>query len=210
VSALRGVVPAAFLAAVACATPAPAVTAPAANGPADCPGPAWTCFRAGPCPFTEFKGSVCAVGVVEQIAGGEPAAEAATSRARREMADLVQSKVDGLARLVRDAERPDALGAGPPHRDVTALSRSVVDRTLQHVTVPKTWFSTQTRTCFAIAVLDSDALVAALKALEDAKGLADSTRLEIDRRAERVVTEWQADGRDGEPRAAAGAGSGPR
>lgn len=208
-SSLRGVVPAAFLAAVGCATPAPAVTAPAANGPADCPGPAWTCFRAGPCPFTEFKGSVCAVGAVEQIGGRELATEAATSRARREMADLVQSKVEGLARLVRDAARPGAVGAGPP-QDVAALSRSVVDRTLQHVIVPKTWFSTQTRTSYAIAVLESETLVAALKALEDTKGLADSTRLEIDRRAERVVTDWQADGRDGEPSAAPRAEPGPR
>lgn len=192
-SSLRGVLPAAFLTALACGTARPDLTAPAATAPPDCPGPAWTCFGSGPCPFSEFKDSVCAVGTVERIPSYAAGVEAARARARGEMAALVRSKVDSLARLVQDGRANGAPGQDSA-RELADLSRSLVERTLDHLSIPKTWCGPQTKTCHAIAVVDADALLTALKALEDAKGLADSARLELDRRAEGIVTGWQADG----------------
>lgn len=190
---LRGLSAAALVALLAgCASSKPAVTQPAPVAAPECPGPAWTCFQSGPCPFAEFKGSVCAVGSADQIASYSLGMEAAKTRARREMAAVIQTKVDGFTRVVQDSISKSGAGEESVQK-VGDLSQSIVERTLNGVAVPKTWYNTQTRVYFAIAVLDSDTLVTALKGLKEAKGLADSTKLEIDRRAESVVSEWQGE-----------------
>jgi hypothetical protein len=190
---LRGLAPAALVALLAgCAGSKPAVTQPAAVAAPECPGPAWTCFQSGPCPFAEFKGSMCAVGTADQIASYSLGMEAAKTRARREMAAVVQTKVDGFTRIVQDSISKSGAGEESIQK-VGDLSQTLVERTLNGVSVPKTWYNTQTKVYFAIAVLDADTLVNALKGLKEAKGLADSTKLEIERRAESVIADWQGE-----------------
>jgi hypothetical protein len=192
-ASLRGLAPAALVALLlGCSTTKPAVTQPAAVAAPECPGPAWTCFQSGPCPFAEFKGSICAVGTADQIASYSLGMEAAKTRARREMAAVIQTKVDGFTRVVQDSVSKSGVGEESIQK-VGDLSQSIVERSLNGVSVPKTWYNTQTRVYFAIAVLDADTLVNALKGLKEAKGLADSTKLDIDRRADGVVNDWQSE-----------------
>jgi hypothetical protein len=189
-TALRGLVPATLMFLAACASSKPAQSAPPPIAAPECPGPAWTCFQSGPCPFAEFKDSLCAVGTADQIASYSLGMEAAKTRARREMAAVIQTKVDGFTRVVQDSVSKSGQGEESIQK-VGDLSQSIVERSLNGVSVPKTWYNTQTRVYFAIAVLDSDTLVNALKGLKEAKGLADATKLDIDRRAESVVNDWQ-------------------
>jgi hypothetical protein len=190
-TSLRGLAPAALVALMAgCSTAKPAVTQPVAVAAPECPGPAWTCFQSGPCPFAEFKGSICAVGTADQIASYSLGMEAAKTRARREMAAVIQTKVDGFTRVVQDSVSKSGQGEESIQK-VGDLSQSIVERSLNGVSVPKTWYNTQTRVYFAIAVLDSDTLVTALKGLKEAKGMADATKQEIDARAANVVSDWQ-------------------
>jgi hypothetical protein len=190
---LRGLGPAVALAVlVGCASSKPAVTQPAPVAAPECPGPAWTCFQSGPCPFPEFKDSMCAVGTADQIASYSLGMEAAKTRARREMAAVIESKVDGFTRATQDSISKSGMGEESIQK-VGDLAQNVVERTLNGVSVPKTWYSTEAKVYFAIAVLDANTLVSALKGLKDAKGLADSTKLEIDQRADAIVNEWRAE-----------------
>jgi len=169
-----------------------AVTKPAPIAAPECPGPAWTCFQSGPCPFAEFKGSLCAVGVADQIASYSLGMEAAKTRARREMGAVVESQVDGFTRVTQDSM--SKMGTGEESvQKVGDLAQNIVQRTLNGVSVPKTWYNTETKVYFAIAVLDGDTLVAALKQLKEAKGLSDATKMDIDARADSVVKDWQSE-----------------
>jgi hypothetical protein len=169
-----------------------AVTKPEPIAIPECPGPAWTCFQSGPCPFPEFKGSLCAVGVADQIGSYSLGMEAAKTRARREMAAVVESQVDGFTRATQDSMSKSGVGEDSIQK-VGDLAQNVVERTLNGVSVPKTWYNTDSKVYFAIAVLDGETLVASLKELKEAKGLADSTKLEIDARADSIVKDWQAE-----------------
>lgn len=192
--ALRGMIPAALaLVLAACgSSKAAQVPPPAPIAAPECPGPAWTCFQSGPCPFPEFKNSLCAVGTADQIASYSLGMEAAKTRARREMAAVIQSQVDGFTRATQDSISKSGQGEDSIQK-VQDLAQNIVQRTLNGVSVPKTWNNTQTKVYYAIAVLDADAFVNALKGLKEAKGLADSVKVEIDRRAEAVADEWKAE-----------------
>jgi hypothetical protein len=192
-NAIRGLVPASLLLLAACSSSKPAqVPAPAPIAAPECPGPAWTCFQSGPCPFPEYKNSLCAVGTADQIASYSLGMEAAKTRARREMAAVVQSQVDGFTRATQDSV--SKAGAGEDSiQKVQDLAQNVVQRTLNGVAVPKTWYNQTTRIYFAIAVLDAESYVNALKGLKEAKGLSDAVKADIDRRAEDVVNQWQSE-----------------
>jgi hypothetical protein len=173
-------------------TPAPAVPPPAPIAAPECPGPAWTCFQSGPCPFPEFKNSLCAVGTADQISSYSLGMEAAKTRARREMAAVVQTQVDGFTRATQDSV--SKAGAGEDSiQKVQDLAQNVVQRSLNGVAVPKTWYNQNTKVYFAIAVLDANSFVNALKGLQEAKGLSDAVKLDIDRRADDVVNQWQSE-----------------
>lgn len=176
--------------AAACASSKPAVTAPAPIAAPECAGPAWTCFQSGPCPFEEFKGSLCAVGTADQISSYALGMEAAKTRARREMAAVIQTEVDGFTRITQDSLSKAGQGEDSTQQ-MRDLAQAIVQRSLNGVSVPKTWYNTEAKVYFAIAVLDADTLVTALKGLKDAQGLADATKLDIERRADAIVEEWQ-------------------
>lgn len=180
------------LAFLAACSSSKAVTKPASIEAPECPGPAWTCFQSGPCPFPEFKGSLCAVGVADQIASYSLGMEAAKTRARREMAAVVESQVDGFTRTTQDSM--SKMGTGEESiQKVGDIAQNIVQRTLNGVSVPKTWYNTETKVYFAIAVLDGDTLVTALKQLKEAKGISEATKMEIDARADSVVKDWQSE-----------------
>ena len=198
-TAFRGLVPASLLLLAACSSSKPVPPPPPIAAP-ECPGPAWTCFQSGPCPFAEFKGSMCAVGTADQIASYSLGMEAAKTRARREMAAVVQSQVDGFTRATQDSVSKSGAGEDSIQK-VQDLAQNVVQRTLNGVAVPRTWYNQTTRVYFAIAVLDSASYINALKGLKDAKGLSDAVKADIDRRAEDVVNQWQSElaRKNGEP-----------
>jgi LPP20 lipoprotein len=190
---LRGVVPALAIGLAACGSSKSAqVPPPAPIAAPECPGPAWTCFQSGPCPFPEFKDSLCAVGTADQITSYSLGMEAAKTRARREMAAVVQSQVDGFTRATQDSLSKSGAGEDSIQK-VQDLAQNVVQRSLNGVAVPKTWYNTQSKVYFAIAVLDAQSFVNALKGLKEAKGLADSVKLEIDQRAQAVTDEWKSE-----------------
>jgi hypothetical protein len=158
----------------------------------ECPGPAWTCFQSGPCPFAEFKDSLCAVGTAESIASNSLGMEAAKARARREMGAVVKSQVDGFTRITQDSLSKLGVGEDSTQK-VGDLAQNVVEQTLHGVSVPRTWYSTDTKVYYAIAVIDSTTFANAIKGLRDAKGLSDAMKDEIERRADGIAKDWAAE-----------------
>ncbi len=189
---LRRLAPAAALSMLlACASSKPP-PGPAPIALPECPGPAWTCFQSGPCPFPEYKDCLCAVGQADGIGSEALAKQAAMTRARREMAAVIESQVDGFTRATQDSLSKSGQGEDSIQK-VQDLAQNVVQRTLNGVSVPKTWRNPQTGSAYAIAVLDAPSFTKALKGLKDAKGLSDAVKMEIDRRADDVVNQWQAE-----------------
>jgi hypothetical protein len=189
---LRRLAPAAALSMLlACASSKPP-PGPAPVALPECPGPAWTCFQSGPCPFAEYKDSLCAVGTADQISSYSLGLEAAKTRARREMGAVIKVQVDGFTRATQDSLSKTGVGEDSIQK-VGDMAQSIVQTTLNGVAVPRTWYNPQTKVYFALAVVDSATFVKALKGLKEAKGLADSVKLEIDQRAESVVSDWQAE-----------------
>jgi hypothetical protein len=176
----------------ACSHSQPTPPPPATIAAPECPGPAWTCFSSGPCPFAEFKDSLCATGMADQISSYSLGMEAAKTRARREMAAVIQSQVDGFTRATQDSVSKTGAGEDSIQK-VQDLAQNVVQRTLNGVAVPKTWNNPQTKQYFAIAVLDANSFVNALKGLKEAKGLSDAVKQDIDRRADDVVNQWKSE-----------------
>lgn len=158
----------------------------------ECPGPAWTCFQSGPCPFAEFKDSLCAVGTAESIASQSLGMEAAKTRARREMGAVVKSQVDGFTRVTQDSLSKAGAGEDSTQK-VGDLAQNVVEQTLHGVSVPRTWYNTETKVYYAIAVIDASTFASALKGMRDAKGLSDAMKDEIDRRADGIAKDWAAE-----------------
>ena len=190
---LRGLAPATLgLLLAACGSSKPAQVAPAPIAAPECPGPAWTCFQSGPCPFPEFKDSLCAVGTADQISSYSLGMEAAKTKARREMAAVVQSQVAGFTRVTQDSLSKSGAGEDSIQK-VQDLAQNAVDRSLNGVAIPKTWYNTQSKVYFAIAVLDAPSFAKALQGLKEAKGLSDAVKMEIDQRSENVVNEWRAE-----------------
>lgn len=155
----------------------------------ECPGPAWTCFQSGPCPFAEFKDSLCAVGTAESISSQSLGMEAAKTRARREMGAVVKSQVDGFTRVTQDSLSKSGAGEDSTQK-VGDLAQNVVEQTLHGVSVPRTWYNTDTKVYYAIAVIDASTFASALKGMRDAKGLSDAMKDEIDRRADGIAKDW--------------------
>lgn len=171
---------------------AKAVEKPAPIVAPECTGPAWTCFQSGPCPFPEFSGSLCAVGLADRISSYSLGIEAAKTRARREMAAVLQVQVDGFTRATQDSLSRTGASEDATQK-VGDLAQAIVERTLNGVSVPKTWHNPQTNVYFAIAVVDSGTLIEALKGLKQAKGMTEAAKLEIDQRASAIVGDWQAE-----------------
>lgn len=189
---LRRLAPAAALSMLlACASSRPP-PGPAPVALPECPGPTWTCFQSGPCPFAEYKDSLCAVGTADQISSYSLGLEAAKTRARREMGAVIKVQVDGFTRATQDSLSKTGVGEDSIQK-VGDMAQSIVQTTLNGVAVPRTWYNPQTKVYFALAVVDSATFVKALKGLKEARGLADSVKLEIDQRAESVVSDWQAE-----------------
>jgi hypothetical protein len=174
----------------ACSGAAPQVK-PAPAPMAECDqGPPWTCFKSGPCPFAEMKDSLCAVGSADQIQSYNLGIQTASTRARTEMQAVIQSKVDGFTRAVQDSLTKQGVGEDATQK-VGDLAQNVVQGTLNGVTVPKTYYNKDLKVFFAIAVIDVKTLANGLKGLKEAKGLSDSVKNEIDRRAAGIVDDWQ-------------------
>lgn len=158
----------------------------------ECPGPAWTCFQSGQCPFAEFQDSLCAVGTAESISSYTLGMEAAKTRARREMAAVVRSQVDGFTRACIDSYSKNGSGDDSIQK-VGDVAQNVVEESLSGVSVPKTWYNSQAKVYFAIAVLDAKSFGNALKGLREAKGLSAAARAEVDRRAEALASDWRSE-----------------
>jgi hypothetical protein len=108
------------------------------------------------------------------------------------MAAVVQSQVDGFTRATQDSVSKSGAGEDSIQK-VQDLAQNVVQRTLNGVAVPKTWYNQQSRIYFAIAVLDAPSYINALKGLKEAKGLSDAVKADIDRRADDVANQWQSE-----------------
>ncbi|GEJ56881.1 LPP20 family lipoprotein [Anaeromyxobacter diazotrophicus] len=158
----------------------------------ECPGPAWTCFQSGPCPFAEWKDSLCAVGTADSISSQSLGIEAAKTRARREMGAVLKSQVDGFTRITQDSLSKAGAGEDSTQK-VGDLAQNVVEQTLHGVSVPRTWYSPDSKVYYAIAVVDASTFASALKGMRDAKGLSDAMKEEIDRRADGIAKDWAAE-----------------
>lgn len=153
-------------------------------------GPAWTCFKSGPCPIPELSGSLCAVGSVDQVQSMSLAGQAASTRARTEIAAVIQSQVDGFTRAVQDSLSKQGVGDDSVQK-IGDMAQNVVKATLSGVTIPKTYFNKEERFAFALAAIDVKTLASGLKDLKEARGLSEATKKEIERRADLVVEDWE-------------------
>lgn len=158
----------------------------------DCNGPEWTCFQSGPCPFAEFKDSLCAVGEADSISSYSLGIQASETRARREMAAVVSSKVDGFTRAVQDSLSKNNLGEDSSQK-VGDLAQNLVEETLHGVAIPRTYFNADTKVYYAIAVLDVKTFASAMKDMKKAKGLSEAAKQDIDKRADGIVNDWRAE-----------------
>jgi hypothetical protein len=129
--------------------------------------------------------------MADQVASYSLGMEAAKTRARREMGAVIKSQVDGFTRATQDSLGKS--GGEDSIQKVSDLAQNIVQQTLSGVSVPKTWYNTETKVYFAIAVLDAKTFVEALKGLKEAKGISESVKVEIDQRAAGVVEEWKAE-----------------
>ena len=159
----------------------------------ECPGaPAWTCMTSGKCPIPELGDSLCAVGRSDYIASEALGLETASVRARGEMARVLEFRADQFTRAIQDSlsER----GAGEESiQKVGNLNQNLVGRTMNGVTVPRTFANRETGTWYALAAIDVKTFASALKGLKEAGALSDSIKQEIDRRADSIVDEWEAE-----------------
>ncbi len=180
-----------FVTAAACAHTA-ATTMPE---PACDTGPAWTCAKSGPCEdmgFEALKGKLCAVGTADQIGSYNLGIQTATTRARTEMGAVLKTKVDGFTRAVQDSMSKSGAGEDSIQK-IGDLAQQLTESTLYGVSVPATHFDRAHGVYFAMAVLDTNTFINALKGLKDAKGLSDSVKAEIDQRANDITNEWQSE-----------------
>jgi hypothetical protein len=144
------------------------------------------------CPFEGYKESLCAVGTADEIASYNLGIQSATTRARVEMASVVRSQLDGFHRSVQDSKSKKGTGEDSIQL-VGDVAQNVVEASMSGVTVPRTFYDPEEKVYFALAVVDAPTFINALKALNDAKGLSDAMRAEIDDRAADVVEEWRAE-----------------
>jgi hypothetical protein len=158
----------------------------------ECRGPAWTCFKSGPCPFPDLPESLCAVGTADQVASYNLGVQTASTRARVEMGAVVKSQVSGFTRAVQDSA--SKAGAGEESvQKIGDLAQNVVEVSMSGVSVPKTWFDPELKIYFALAVIDAKTFGKALKGLKENAALSESVKAEIDARAESVVNEWKSE-----------------
>lgn len=162
------------------------------EAPPECNGPAWTCFKSGVCPFTDMPDSLCAVGIAEQVASRNLGVQTASTRARTEMAAVLQSRVDGFTRAVQESVSKSSAGEDSVQK-IGDLAQNVVQATLSGVSIPKTWIDPNGNVYYAIAQVDAKTFVNALKGLKEAKGLSEELREEINQRAEKIVDDWKAE-----------------
>jgi hypothetical protein len=162
------------------------------EAPPECNGPTWTCFKSGVCPFTDMPDSLCAVGIAEQVASRNLGIQTASTRARTEMAAVLQSRVDGFTRAVQESVSKSSAGEDSVQK-IGDLAQNVVQATLSGVSIPKTWIDPNGNVYYAMAQVDAKTFVNALKGLKEAKGLSEELREEINQRAEKIVDEWKAE-----------------
>jgi hypothetical protein len=137
-----------------------------------------------------MKGNLCALGIADQISSYNLGLQTAETRARTEMGAVLKSQVDGFTRAVQDSLSKAGTGEDSIQK-VGDLAQNVVEATLYGVSVPRTHYDKESKVYFALAVLDTNTFINALKGLKDAKGLSDSVREEITRRADSIVDDWQ-------------------
>ncbi len=157
----------------------------------DCKGPAWTCIRSGPCPLTEFKGMLCAVGVAAGIQSPTLGMEAATAQARNQMGAVVRSRVASFTKMTQESMSKQ--GQGEEAQKVVAATEYAVNESLSGVSVPRTWFDEDRKMHYALALLDEKTLAGSLKTVGAAQGLTPEARTAIEQSAARVEQEWDAD-----------------
>jgi len=131
------------------------------------------------------------VGRASSISSLSLGTQAAATQARREMAQVIETKVDGFNRVVQDSMTKTGAGEDAIQK-VGDMAQTMTERTLNGVTIPKS-YSDGRGNYFAIAVLDARTFTEALKGLKDAKGISEATKMEIDQRADKVVDEWKSE-----------------
>lgn len=153
-------------------------------------GPAWTCTVSGRCALPQMGDGLCAVGRADSITSESLGIETAATRARGEMARVIDTQVGSFTRAVQDSLSKSGVGEDSVQK-VGSFSQNITKRTLNGVTIPKTYFNKETRTYYALATIDAKTFADALKGLKDAGNLSESTKKEIDRRADAIVDTWE-------------------
>ena len=157
---------------------------------AECPGgPSWTCMTSGKCPLPDLSDSLCAVGRADNVASEALGLEAASVRARGEIARVVEYRAVLFSRAIQDSMSQRGTGEDSIQQ-LRNLNQNVVGRTLNGVTVPRTYVNAA-GVYYALAAIDAKTFATAIKSLKDASALSEATKQEIDRRADAIVEEWQ-------------------
>jgi hypothetical protein len=155
----------------------------------DCPGgPPWTCMGSGNCPLADMAGNLCAVGRADSISSESLGIETASARARTELARVIDTRASGFIRAVQDSMSKSGAGEDAIQK-VGSFNQNVTKRTLNGVTIPRTYYNRDTKMYYALATIDAKQFAAALKDLKQAGALSDDIKKEIDRRADAIVDE---------------------
>jgi hypothetical protein len=151
-------------------------------------GPEWTCFRSGACQQAEFKGQLCAVGSVSNVANYSLGVNAATAQARAEMANVWESQVQTFTGNV--VEELQKAGKTDDIQKISNMVKTASDRSLSGVSVPKTHFNKETKTIFAMALADPKTFKDAIDGLVKASQLSQEAKEEVTKRAASVEEDF--------------------
>ncbi len=130
------------------------------------------------------------MGRADSITSESLGIEVASTRARGEMARVIETQVGSFTRAVQDSLSKSGTGEDSIQK-IGSFSQNITKRTLNGVTIPKSHFNRETKTYYALATIDAKTFADALKGLKDAGNLSESVKKEIDRRADGIVDTWE-------------------
>lgn len=133
--------------------------------------------------------NLCGVGIAENIRSYSLGVETASSRARAEIAKVLESQMAAFNQAVQDSLSKD--GAIDEIQKVQSAVETMVRRTVSGVTIPATYHDRENNVFFALAMIDTETFSKALTSLGDAAQLSERAKAEVQRRAEDVMNAWE-------------------
>jgi hypothetical protein len=121
--------------------------------------PAWVAQTS----FIDENGTICGVGVVQGVSNIALARSTASTRARREVAAVLEVYVGGYLEESQAATTDMSAGLAAEQQHTEAATREVVDQMMSGVVVDQLWQDPYSGAVYALARLSSADVLAALE-----------------------------------------------